>query len=54
MAYFRFIMRRKFEDLPDPVLVDAFSELHRFEVWQLTFLVIGFAALGVAFVWLHW
>lgn len=53
-AYLQFIMQRKFEDLPDPDLVRSFSGLRRFEVWQLAYLIAGFAALGVAFVWLHW
>ena len=53
-AYLQFIMQRKFEDLPDPELVRSFSGLRRFEVWQLAYLIAGFAALGVAFVWLHW
>ncbi len=53
-AYFRFIMRRKFEGLADPQLVESFSRLHRWEVRQLVFLVTGFGALGVAYLWLHY
>jgi len=53
-AYLQFIMQRKFEALPDPDLIESFAGLYRFEAWQLAYLVAGFAALGVAFVWLHW
>lgn len=52
-AYFQFIMRRKFEELGDPQLAESFSRLHRFEVRQLVFLTLGFGALGVAYLWLH-
>lgn len=53
-AYFQFIMRRKFEGLEDLQLAESFSHLHRFEVRQLIFLAIGFGALGVAYLWLHY
>ena len=53
-AYLQFIMRRKFQDLPDPELIESFTGLYRFEMWQLAYLIAGFAALGLALVWLHW
>ena len=53
-AYFQFIMRRKFEGLGDPQLAESFSGLHRFEIRQLVFLAVGFGALGVAYLWLHY
>lgn len=53
-AYLQFIMQQKFRDLPNPELVKSFAALYRFETSQLVYLVAGFLALGVAFVWLHW
>ena len=53
-AYLQFIMERKFEALPDPELISSFTGLYRFEAWQLAYLVAGFTALGVAFIWLRW
>lgn len=53
-AYFQFIMRRKFEDLGDLQLIESFSRLYRWEVRQLIFLVAGFGALGVAYLWIHY
>ena len=53
-AYLQFIMQKKFQDLPNPELVSAFAELYRLEAWQLVYLISGFAALGVAFIWLRW
>ena len=53
-SYLQFVMQRKFLSLPDSELVNSFSSLYRFEVWQIVYLIAGFAALGVAFVWLRW
>lgn len=52
-AYFRFLMRREYETLTDPYLVRAFTKLRRAEVALLVFIVAGFVALGLAFVWLE-
>lgn len=53
-AYFHFVLRRQYQGLGDPLLVEEFDRLRVSELRQLVFLVGGFAALGVAFVWLRW
>lgn len=52
-AYFRFVLQRGYAGLPDPLLVEEFARLRRSELRQLTFLLGGFAAFGVAFLWLR-
>jgi hypothetical protein len=52
-AYFRFVLQRQFEELPDPQLVAEFERLRRTEMRDLVILVAGFAALGIAFLWLR-
>ena len=51
-TYFRFVLQRGFEDLSDQGLVRDFSELRRFELQQLVFMVAGFSGFGAAFLWI--
>jgi len=51
-AYLRFVMQRSFLELPDPHLVAEFTRRRRAEIAQLRFLLVGFAGLGLAVVWL--
>ena len=52
-AYFRFLMQRKYQALPDPVLVEQFRHHRRSELWFLVFLLAGFGLFGLVFVWLY-
>ena len=52
-AYYRFLLQRKFEQLPDRQLVMAFEEARRREMRDLTFLLVGFGLVGVAWVYIE-
>jgi hypothetical protein len=53
-AYFRLVMQRGYATLSDPYLVAEFARLRKSESGQLVYLMVGFACLGIAFVWMKW
>ncbi|MEP5763376.1 MAG: hypothetical protein ABJ308_02230 [Halieaceae bacterium] len=53
MAYFNFVMQRRFQQLSDPQLVRSFEELRRVEMRDMIFLLVGFGVLGLAWVWIE-
>jgi hypothetical protein len=52
-AYSAFVLQCKFRQLPDPDLVAQFEAVRMQEIKTLTFAFFGFAALGLAYVWIE-
>jgi hypothetical protein len=47
-------VQRRFADLADSLLVEEFWRVRTVEMRQMVFLVSGFAAFGLAFLWLRY
>ena len=52
-AYSAFVLQCRFRQLPDPDLVSQFEAVRAQEIKTLTFAFAGFAALGLAYVWIE-
>lgn len=52
-AYSAFVLQCKFRQLSDPYLVARFEAVRTQEIRTLTFVFCGFAALGLAYLWME-
>ena len=54
IAYYEFVLQKKFEQLTDRQLTRDFEDMRKREVRELVFILSGFGALGIAYVWIEW